>query len=72
MDITKIKIPMVVVVAALGLAAGSGGSVAVANSKIDSHGERLSKMERERQEDHDLLIKIKTVVERIDQKLGGE
>lgn len=76
MDFLKMKLPIVAVIAALGVAAGSGGTVAVATARIESQEARIKTLEVDAQDHRDRLVRIETVVngvskslERIERKL---
>lgn len=72
----KARFSLSVVVAALGVAAGSGGAWAVNAHELQDHGQRIGVLENEQKSNRDRLTRIETIleemsrtVERIDRKL---
>lgn len=83
MDLSRLKLPVSLVLAALGLAAGSGGSWAVAGAKqartderVQVQEARVQSLEKEAQANRERVLRIELLVEqtsktveRIDRKL---
>lgn len=57
--------PMPLVVAALGIAAGSGGTVAVAKDKLDKHSVQIQDMERDQRAVRENQVRIQTLLEQV-------
>lgn len=86
MDLLKAKLPILAVIAALGIASGAGGTAALAGSRItnlEKHTveleQRLAAQEERSRQDHDKLTTIlvevefmSAAVQRIEKKLDRE
>lgn len=86
MDPTKLRIPLSLVVAALGIAAGSGGTVAVASAKqadtaaqVAHQGTQIDGLSKESQAARERMLRVEMLVEqtsktveRIDRKLDRQ
>lgn len=79
MDILNARLPLSLVVACLGVAAGSGGTVAIAGAKVDAHAAQIQALEKETQASRERVLRIEVlseqtnkVVERIERKLDRQ
>lgn len=83
MDPSKLKLSLAVVIAAISIAAGAGGTAAIFRSnqaetaeRVDAHTRRLEALEHESQANRERVLRIEMlsdqtnkVVERIEEKL---
>jgi uncharacterized protein HemX len=76
MALTGLKVPLSLVIAALGVGAGSGGTVLVNSSQIAETKEKVEEVktrvltvEKEAQQSRERAIRIETIVERIERKV---
>lgn len=85
MDATKLRLPISIVIAALGAAAGTGGTLAASSARlaqtetsVTKNETRIGALEREAQANRERVLRIellseqtKAVVDRIDKKIDG-
>jgi uncharacterized FlaG/YvyC family protein len=76
MDFSKIKVPMVLVVGALGVAAGSGGTIAAASAKqahteerVLANEKQIAELKQATEADRQRAIRTETILERIDKNV---
>jgi hypothetical protein len=67
-DISKIKLPMLLVMSILGGAALSGGVVATTQADVKAHERKITEIERRQREDRELLIETVTILRRLDRQ----
>lgn len=83
MDLLKLKLPMALVIGALGVASGSGGALAIAGAKqaqtaaiVEQHQVAIDALRTESQQNRERVLRIEILsestakaVERIERKL---
>lgn len=76
MDVRKLTLPVSLVVAALGIAAGTGGTWASTKQQVEQQAQRIETLQHEQQANRERVLRIeivaeqtKRIVERIERKL---